>query len=118
MRYDGVSHHNHHTPAEEAMTDHTTTQTARDQFVTDMMQRMATLARTLSDWVTSEPRTLGQIVQQLVRTIKDLETAVLAGLCHLPATAYPSATVTCAWGAQASHHRVRQASVKTVLDTI
>ncbi len=100
------------------MTDHTTTQTARDQFVTDMMQRMATLARTLSDWVTSEPRTLGQIEQQLVRTIKDLGAAVLAGLCHLTVPAYPSPTVPCACGAQASYQRVRQASVKTVLDTI
>ena len=64
------------------MTDHTTTQTRRDQFVTDLMQRMATLAGTLSDWVTSEPRTLGQIEQQLARTIKDRGAAVLARPCQ------------------------------------
>jgi hypothetical protein len=118
MRYDGVSYHSHHTPAEEAMTDLTTTQTGRDQFVTDMMQRMATLARTLSDWVTSEPRTLGEIEQQLVRTIKDLGAVLLAGLCQLTVPAYPSPTVSCACGAQANYQRRREASVKTVLDTI
>jgi len=100
------------------MTDHTTTQSGRDQFVTDMMQRMATLARTLSDWVMSEPRTLGEIEQQLVRTIKDLGAAVLAGLCQLTVPTYPSPTVSCACGAQATYQRVREASVKTVLDTI
>jgi hypothetical protein len=118
MRYDGVSDHNHHTPPEEAMTDHTTTQTSRDQFVTDMMQRMATLARTLTDWVTSEPRTLEDMEQQVVRTIKDLGAALLAGLCQLSVPAYPSPTSPCVCGALASYQRVRQATVKTVLDTI
>src|SRR5437016_1009819 len=100
------------------MTNLTTPQTHRDQFVTDMMQRMATLARTLSDWVTSEPRTLEGMEQQVLRTIKDLGAALLAGLCQLSVPAYPSPTSPCVCGAQASYQRVRQATVKTVLDTI
>jgi hypothetical protein len=118
MRYDGVSHHNHQAPPEEAMTDHTTTQTRRNQFVTEMMHRMATLARTLSEWVTSEPRTLGDMEQQVVHTIKDLGAAVLAGLCQLTVPAYPGPTVPCVCGAAAAYQRVREATVKTVLDTI
>src|SRR5205823_215131 len=77
---------------EEAMTNLTTPQTHRDQFVTDMMQRMATLARTLSDWVTSDPRTLEGMEQQVLRIIKDLGAALLAGLCQLSVPAYPSPT--------------------------
>jgi hypothetical protein len=100
------------------MTDHTTPQQAIDQFVTAMTDRMTTLARTLSAWATSEPRTLGDLEPQVVRTIKDLGAAVLAGLCHLTVPAYPLPTVPCACGAQASFQRVREARVKTVLDTI
>jgi hypothetical protein len=78
-----LNHHHHHTRPEEAMTDHTTTQMQRDQFVTDMIQRMATLARTLTDWVTSKPPTLGEVEHHVVRTVKDLGTALLARL-HAP----------------------------------
>jgi hypothetical protein len=118
MRYDGVSHHIHQTLLEEAMTDHTTPQTARDQFVTAMLQRMATLARTLSDWVESEPRSLTDIEQQVVRTVKDLGTALLAGLCQLTVPAAPALTVPCPCGDLAHYQRLRPAQVKTVLDTI
>ena len=100
------------------MTDHTTTQAQREQFVTDMTERMASLARTLVNWVTSEPRTLGQIEQLLVRTSKDLGAALLAGLCHLTVPTYPAASLPCACGATALYQRLRPATVKTVLDTI
>lgn len=100
------------------MSDHTTTQTTRDQFVTDMVQRMATLARTLSDWVTSEPHTLSEVEQLVIRTIKDLGATLIAGLCQLTVPSYPPPTLPCDCGALALFQRSRPATVKTVLDTI
>jgi hypothetical protein len=79
---------------------------------------MSTLARTLSDWVASEPRSLSDIEQHVVRTIKDLGSALLAGLCQLSVPAAPDPTVPCSCGGLARLQRRRPAQVKTVLDTI
>jgi hypothetical protein len=100
------------------MTDHTTTQLQIERLSSMMTEQLTTLTRTLSDWTASEPRSLGELEQQVLRTIKDLGAALLSGLAQLAVPAYPAPTTPCSCGQSASDPRLRPATVKTVLGTI
>lgn len=100
------------------MSDHTIPQTQIDLFVTQMTERFSALARTLGSWVASEPHSLGELEQQVLRTIKDLGATLLAGLAQLLAPRYPVAKLPCDCGKAACFIRNRAATIKTVLGTI
>jgi hypothetical protein len=88
-----------------------------DQFVTQMTDRMAQIARTLSAWAQSEPRTLQDLETHSVRLLHDLGTALLSGLCTLAAQ-HPTPDIPCPCGDQARKLRMRPATVTTVLGPI
>ncbi|MFL5800254.1 MAG: ISKra4 family transposase [Roseiflexaceae bacterium] len=100
------------------MTDHSTSQVQIERLIATMTEQFTTLTRTLSHWMTSEPRTLGQLEQQVMRTIKDVGAALLMGVAHLAVPAYPEATTPCPCGQTAVDPRLRTATVKTVLGPI
>jgi len=83
MRYDGVSDYTHHTPPEEAMTDHTTFQAQLDRLLTAMTDQLQTLTRTLGSWMTSEARTFGDLEPQVMRTLKDRSATVTTVLAPI-----------------------------------
>ena len=103
---------------EEALTNPTTSSTQHELFVQALTEQMAKLAETVSLWVSSEPRTLGAMEQQIMRGFKDLGASMLTGLCHLRTASYPAATIRCACGQAAAFVRRRPATIKTVLGTI
>jgi hypothetical protein len=94
--------------------DTTTSSEAVASFVQTMTERMTSLARSLGEWVLSEPRTLQAQEEQVVRQLHDLGSALLAGLVALVPHP-PTRTVPCACGAQASYRRSRPATVTTLL---
>ena len=94
--------------------DATTQSTALETFVQTLTERMTSLARTLATWVLSEPRTLQQQEEQILRQLHDLGTLLLTGLIDLTAK-QPPATVCCPCGALATFSRLRPASVTTLL---
>jgi len=100
------------------MTDHSTTQVQIERLIATMTDHLTTLTRTLSQWMTSEPRSLGDLEQQVLRTIKDVGAALLSGVAHLAVPAYPEATTSCPCGQTAVDPRLRTATVKTVLGPI
>lgn len=100
------------------MTDHSTTQVQIERLLTTMTDHLTTLTRALSQWMTSEPRSLGEIEQQVLRTVKEVGAALLSGVAHLAVPAYPPATTPCPCGQTAKTPRLRSASVKTVLGPI
>jgi uncharacterized protein UPF0236 len=100
------------------MTDHSTTQVQIERLITTMTDQLTILTRTLSHWMTSEPRTLGDLEQQVLRTIKDVGAALLSGVAHLAVPAYPPATTPCSCGQTAANPRLRSATIKTVLGPI
>ena len=100
------------------MTNHTTSQVQIERLIATMTEQFATLTRTLSHWMTSEPRSLGDLEQQVLRCLKDLAAALLKGLAHLAVPAYPPATTPCSCGQTATDPRLRTATVKTILGPI
>ena len=100
------------------MTDHSTSQSQIEHLITTLTEQLTTLTRTLSQWMTSEPRSLGDLEQQVMRTIKDVGAALLAGVAHLAVPAYPDATTPCPCGQTAKNPRLRTATLKTVLGSI
>ena len=100
------------------MSDRTIAAQTPETFVTMMTERMAALARTLSDWVQAEARPLQEIEEQLVRVLHDLGQTMLAGLCQLAAPSRPAPAVACPCGATARYVRMRPATVTTVLGTM
>jgi hypothetical protein len=99
------------------MSNPTTPRLTVDQFVTQMTDRMAQIARTLSAWAQSEPHTLQDLETHGVRLLHDLGTALLSGLCTLAAQ-HPAPDIACPCGAQARVLRLRPATVTTVLGQI
>ena len=71
------------------MANRTTSQAQKEAFIAQMSQRMAEVAHTMSDWVTTEPRTLEETEKMTLQVIKELGNALLAGLCSLNVPAYP-----------------------------
>ncbi|MFL5806230.1 MAG: ISKra4 family transposase [Roseiflexaceae bacterium] len=100
------------------MTDHSTSQIQIERLITTMTDQLTTLTRALSQWMTSEPRSLGDLEQQVMRTIKDVGAALLSGVAHLAVPAYPPASTSCPCGQLATDPRWRTATVKTVLGSI
>ncbi len=100
------------------MTNPTTSSTQRERFVQTLTEQMAKLAETVSLWVSSEPRTLGEMELHSMRVLKDLGASMLTGLCHLYSPSYPAPTSACACGQDATFVRRRPATVKTVLGAI
>ena len=100
------------------MADHSTSQVQIERLIATMTDQLTTLTRTLSQWMTSEPRSLGEIEQQVMRTIKELGAALLCGVAHLAVPAYPPASTPCPCGQTAKNPRLRSATVKTVLGPI
>lgn len=98
--------------------DRTTTTDRGEVFVQQMTDRMASLARSLSDWVQAEARSLQEIEAQVVRVMHDLGNSLLAALLPLAAPTRPSPDVPCPCGQLARYERIRSASVSTVLGRI
>lgn len=94
--------------------DATTGSEALASFVQTLTERMTSLARSLGEWVLSEPRPLQAQEEQVVRQLHDLGTALLAGLVALVPHP-PARTVLCPCGAQATFRRMRPATVTTLL---
>ncbi len=99
------------------MSNPTTPRLTVDQFVTQMTDRMAQIARTLSAWAQSEPRTLQDLATHAVRLLHDLGTALLSSLCTLAAQ-QPAPDIPGPCGDQARVLRLRPATVTTVLGQI
>ena len=96
----------------------TTTPTPTEQLLTIMTERLASLTRTLSDWMQEQEHTLAEAEQQVVRVLKELGSSLLAGLCSLAAPAHPAATIPCPCGQSATFQRQRSAQVTTLLGPI
>jgi len=86
--------------------------------VTSLTERMATLTRTLSNWMQEQEHSLAEVEQHVVRLLKELGASLVAGLCSLAADPQPSPTVTCLCGHQAAYQRERKAQVTTLLGPI
>jgi hypothetical protein len=95
----------------------TTDASAQEDFIEEMTQRMADLARRLGEWVQAQPRTLEEMEHQTVALVKDLGTALLSGACQLAAAA-PAPRLACPCGQRLLTPRRRPASVLTVLGSI
>src|SRR5690242_1787538 len=89
-----------------------------EQLVTTMMERMATLTRTLSDWMQAQEHSLAEAEQHVVRFLKELGSTLLAGVCSLAAPASPAASIPCSCGQEAAYQRHRSAQVTTLLGPI
>jgi hypothetical protein len=100
------------------MPDRTTAAQSREKFVSTLTEQMATLARTLCDWVQAEARPLQEIEAQVVRVVHDLGNSLLAALLPLAAPARPCPDVPCPCGNLARYERMRAATVTTVLGRI
>src|SRR5947208_12984992 len=87
----------------------TTDLTLTEDLVTIMTERMATLTRTLSEWMQEQPHTLAEVEQHVVRLFKELAATLVAGLCTLVAPDQPTSTITCACGQQAAYQPERKA---------
>jgi hypothetical protein len=96
----------------------TTLEPRQEAFVAEMTQRMAAVARRLSAWANEEACTLGDLEQHAVRLVKELGTALLAGVCQLAAPAVPARQHACTCGQLATYQRWRPAQVLTVLGPI
>ena len=92
--------------------------TRTDQLVTTMCERMAHITRTLSTWMHDHPRTLAEVEEHVLRLVKDLGAALLAGLASLAAPLQPPPDVLCACGHLARYQRQRPAKVTTILGPI
>ena len=73
--------------------DRTTTTDRGEVFVQQMTDRMASLARSLSDWVQAEAHPMQEIEAQVVRVMHDLGNSLLAALLPLAAPTRPSPDV-------------------------
>ena len=69
-------------------------------------------------WSVAEPRSLADLEQQTLQTLKTLGATLLTQLWTLLRPAYPPAHVPCACGGQAQYQRLRTAQVLTLLGAI
>lgn len=98
--------------------DRTTEADRSEAFVQTLTQRMTTLARTLSAWVQTEPRSLQQMEEQVVSVLHDLGTDLLTALVPLAAAPRPLPDVICSCGQLARFVRLRPATLTTLLGRI
>jgi len=83
-----------------------------------MIERIATLTRTLSTWMQEQEHSLAEAEQHVVRLLKELGSTLLAGLCSLAAPTSPAASIPCSCGQEAAYQRHRSAQVTTLLGPI
>lgn len=100
------------------MLDRTTLPLAQGALVPDMTQRMTMLVDGLRAWVTQETPDLQRLEEQVVRAVKDLGSALLAGLCQLTVPRDPPQTHPCPCGQMATFQRQRPATCRTLLGPI
>ena len=100
------------------MTDRITSPERGEAFVQHMTDQMATLARTLRDWVQAETRSLQQIEEQLVRVLHDVGSVLLASVLPLAAPTRPCPDVACPCGHLARYQRMRPARITTLLGPV
>src|SRR3712207_474450 len=98
----------------------TTAASPTEQLATTMMERIATLTRTLGDCMQQQPHphTLAELEQHVVRLLKDVGSTLLAGLCSLAAPLDPVRSLACSCGQRATYQRQRTAQVTTLLGPI
>ena len=96
----------------------TTDPCSTEQLVTTLSHQLASLTRSLCDWIQQPEHTLAQAEQHVLRLLKTLGSSLLAGLCSLAAPAPPDATIACSCGQTASYQRLRSAQVITLLGLI
>ena len=87
---------------------------SQEAFVQDLADRMTTLAHHLSTWVAEDPPPLQMLEEQVLRTLKELGSVRVAGLCHLLVPRYPPPTQPCTCGATAVFQRIRPATCCTL----
>jgi len=100
------------------MANYTPSQAQKEIFITQMTQRMAEIARKLSDWVASGPRTLEEMEKMTLQIVKELGNALLGSLISLNVPPYPEEYVPCPCGQKAIYQRMRSIHVDTLLGTI
>jgi Uncharacterised protein family (UPF0236) len=96
----------------------TTASSPSDQLVTTMMEQIATLTRTLSDWMQEQEHTLAEAEQHVVRLLKQVGSTLLTGVCSLAVPAHPATSIPCTCGHTATYQRQRNAQVTTLLGPI
>lgn len=96
----------------------TTVPSPTEQLVTTVSERIATLTRTLGDWMQAQEPSLAEAEQHLVRMLKDLGSTLLVGLCALAAPTQPTARIPCPCGHTAAYQRQRSAQVTTLLGPV
>jgi hypothetical protein len=96
------------------MANCTPSQAQKEAFIAQMTQRMAEVARKLSEWITAEPRTLEEAEKMTLQSIKELGNALLGSLISLNVPAYPEEEVPCPCGQTATYQRMRPAHVDTL----
>jgi hypothetical protein len=89
-----------------------------EAFVQIMTQRMASVARSLADYVQAEPRPLQDLEAHIVRVLHDLGNALLTALLPLAAPPQPAPDVPCPCGRLARYQRLRPATVSTLLGQV
>jgi len=97
------------------MLDHTIAPVQVDHFITTMAERMTDLARRLTNWISADQLTFGDLEQQVMRTAKELGATLLAGLAQLLVPAVPPPTALCSCGRSVPYQRMRPATLKTIL---
>ncbi len=100
------------------MTNRTISQAHLDVFLPQMTQQMATVVHQMSEWTLAEARTLQELEQMTLKTIKELGTTMLMGLCRLLTPSYPVEHVPCPCGQTAMYQRTRVGQVTTLLGLI
>ncbi len=95
---------------------HPSTDDARtEQLVATMTERISSITRSLTAWLQAQPHTLAELEQHGLRLLKELGSALLAGLCSLAAPSQPPTTLPCPCGHLARYQRLRSAKVTTIL---
>lgn len=90
----------------------------REAFVQTLTQQMAAVARSLADYVQSEPRPLAELEAKIVRVLHDLGNTLVTALLPLAAPSQPAPDVVCPCGERARYQRLRPATVSTLLGRI
>ena len=89
-----------------------------EQLLTLMSERMTHLTHSLASYVLSQPRSLADIEQHVLRLAQDLGSLLLSGLASLAAPAQPPATISCPCGQVARYQRRRRAKLISLLGPI
>jgi hypothetical protein len=99
--------------------EHGTAAVALQTFLAQADAQFHHLAQELGHWVLTSPRTLAEIEQHTLATVKEVGQQMLAGVCQGAAAGAPTPPTTrCACGHQAAYQRQRSAQVRTVLGPI